>query len=163
MKAVQDKYKEALTEQAWKELIQAIKPRDISVSVENGTVTLGGTVESYARKLLAAQIVSGLTGVKDIINTIEVKLPGIHRKKDDELTDTILDAFIRHLSETNDPLPAGNDWLAFQGEMAIPAGGRIPVKGKMCPVSETRPGKPAKVSHPAIITTEELAYWEVFG
>ena len=92
MKTLLTSPKQELTEKAWEDFIKAINPSDISIQVENGTVTLNGTVDSYARKLLAEQIVSGVTGVKSIINELQVRILATAKKKDTELLDVVLDA-----------------------------------------------------------------------
>jgi hypothetical protein len=47
MKPLQEQKKDGMNAFAWNELIQAIRPREISVSVINGTVN------SYSKKVLA--------------------------------------------------------------------------------------------------------------
>ncbi len=51
----------------------AAKEWNIDVRVDNGTVTLGGTVDSMAKKRLARQIVQNIKGVRDIDNRIEIE------------------------------------------------------------------------------------------
>ena len=165
MKTTKDLQKDAITDLAWKELIQAIKPRDISVSVINGSVKLSGTVEDYSKKILAEQIVSSVTGVKSIINTIEVKLPGMAKRKDEELTDAILDALVKNFDETSDDfsMTIENDWLIVKGDAETLSGKKVPVQGKVCKLEQINTKSEAPSSYPAIITTNEIAYWEIFG
>ncbi len=165
MKPKQDIQKDEMTELAWKELIQAIKPRDISVSVINGSVKLSGTVENYSKKILAEQIVASVTGVKSIVNTIEVLLNGADKRKDQELTDSILDAFTTDFNEREDAFAMSieNDCLTIMGEVQNSLGEMISVKGKLCRLEEISTKTSRALNHPAVITSSELAYWEIFG
>ena len=164
MKPNQDIQKDTMTELAWKELIQAIKPRDISVSVSQGNVTLSGTVDNYSKKLIAERIVSGVSGVTTIINNIVVKISTNLRKKDEELTDSILNAFIKEFNEPEETfaMKIENDWLTIVGEVENTKGQKISVQGKVCRLEEIAE-KNKKAHHPSIITNQELAYWEIFG
>jgi|GEM_PF-6879635 len=165
MKTRQDIQKDEMTDLAWKELIQAIKPRDIAISVVNGAVKLSGTVESYSKKMLAEQIVASVTGVRSIVNAIEVKLPGMHKRKDEELTDAILDAFVSDFNEPEEALTISieKDWLMIMGEVQNNLGSKVSVQGKLCKLEEINNKNKGPVNHPAVITNQELAYWEIFG
>jgi osmotically-inducible protein OsmY len=46
---------------------------ELSVSVDNGTVTLTGTVDSWAEKRLCAQVAKGVKGVKRLENELSLK------------------------------------------------------------------------------------------
>jgi hypothetical protein len=48
----------------------------VGVKADSGIVTLSGTVDSEERRTRAAQIASGVHGVKGIVNTIQVKTAG---------------------------------------------------------------------------------------
>src|SRR4051812_38361410 len=98
MKPLKEPKKDNMNEHAWNDLIQAIRPREISVSVIDGNVMLSGTVNSYSKKVLAEQIVCRVSSVRSIVNTIEVKLPGSEKLKDDVLPDTILNAFVKEFN-----------------------------------------------------------------
>ena len=164
MKTTFDNQKNAMTDQAWKELILAIKPRDISVSVNNGMVTLSGTTDSYARKISAEQIVSSVTGVKSIINLIEVKLLSVDKKSDGLITDAILNAFVKNFNEPEETfaMKIENDWLTIMGEVENELGKKVAVKGYVCELVEAGSNK-KNTAHPALITTKDMAYWEIFG
>lgn len=53
-----------------------LSEQPISVAVENGTVTLTGTVQSHNRKLAAQLVAASLDGCRDVVNALEVKPPG---------------------------------------------------------------------------------------
>jgi hypothetical protein len=49
---------------------------EVGVQVDQGIVTLGGTVNSYAKKLAAREAAHRVVGVLDVANGIQVKRPG---------------------------------------------------------------------------------------
>jgi hypothetical protein len=49
----------------------------IDVQAENGVVTLGGTVDSAERRARAVQIASGVSGVKAVVNNIDLSGPPV--------------------------------------------------------------------------------------
>lgn len=118
------------TDKAWEDLINAIHPSDISIQIENGSVYLQGSVASYSRKMLAEQIVSGITGVRSIVNNLEVR--NVSRKNDAALLDSVLAAL--------------NDEFL--------------VKTPSSPTNEK--SLVNAIHHPAVVTTKEFQYWELF-
>jgi len=156
--------KNAPTDQAWKELIQAIKPRDISILVNEGVVTLKGTADSYSKKLLAEQIVASVTGVKGIQNHIEVKLKNADGKKDVEITDNILNAFVQNFNAPQEEfsLQIENNWLVVEGVAKNNQGESVELSGKLCLLEEKNIRKSTS-HHPAVVTNQDFAYWEIFG
>lgn len=52
-----------------------IEPTDVGMEVDDGVVTLTGTVESYPMKLAAERAAHRAPGVKAVANDIQVKLP----------------------------------------------------------------------------------------
>ena len=57
----------------------SFKPAEIGVEVDNGIVTLTGTVSSYLKVGAAAEIASIVPGVKDVANKLTVALFGVPR------------------------------------------------------------------------------------
>ncbi|WP_317898046.1 BON domain-containing protein [Aurantibacillus circumpalustris] len=165
MKTINETQKDSLTENAWMELIDAIKPRDISISVNHGLVTLYGTVTNYSKKLLTEQIVAGVKGVKSIVNRLEVRLNTRDMKNDEELKGDILDAFIKTINEPEETfiLKIENEWLMLVGDVKNNLGNKVAVKGKLCKLEEINKNEKRAKHHPAVITTEEMAYWEIFA
>jgi hypothetical protein len=64
----------------------------IDVKSQAGVVTLGGTVDSAERRARAAQIAAGVTGVKTVVNAIEVagEAPAGRRTVTTEATGTVV-------------------------------------------------------------------------
>ena len=65
---------------------------EIGVSVEDGVVTLTGTVDSHAKRTSARDAVAGVMGVKAIINNIKVSNSVVYNRKDSEIAEAILSA-----------------------------------------------------------------------
>lgn len=74
---------------------------DVGVEVDNGVVTLSGTVGSYAKKMEAQEAAHRVAGVLDVANDIQVKLPGTHAPDDTDIAHAVRralewDEFVDH-------------------------------------------------------------------
>lgn len=69
-RSIQDQVQQELR---WDSRIDAA---DIGVAVENGVVTLSGTVNSFAERQAAQEATLAVDGVHDVANEIQVKVPG---------------------------------------------------------------------------------------
>ncbi|NNF56816.1 MAG: BON domain-containing protein [Rhodothermaceae bacterium] len=57
----------------------------IGVAVEEGVVTLSGTISTYAEKRAAAEAALRVQGVRALADEIEVRLPGAHVRTDTDI------------------------------------------------------------------------------
>lgn len=73
----------------WEPLLNAAK---ISVTADDGVVTLRGTVDSYARRSEAEAAAKNVEGVRAVVEKIDVKLVGIWRKADTVIANEVLNA-----------------------------------------------------------------------
>ena len=94
------------------ELNVSIDASKISVSVNNGIVTLGGTVDAFWKKKIAGSVTSEFNGVIDIINKIAV-VPTDH--KDEKISEEIIATFERYRNVDVDDL----DLEVEKGEVSI--------------------------------------------
>lgn len=62
---------------------------DAGVEVDNGVVTLSGTVSSYAKKIAAQNAAHHVAGVQDVANDIQVKVPGSQVLSDTEIAQAL--------------------------------------------------------------------------
>lgn len=92
---------------------------DVGVEVDHGIVTLTGTVRNYPIRLAAQQAAHLVHGVLDVVNDIEVKLPGSSYQ-----TDTDLAAAVRQTLEWNVVVPdehirttVSHGWVTLEGEV----------------------------------------------
>lgn len=90
--------------------LEQSEPGFISVSVENGVVTLDGTVDSLRNKRLAGSVVWALAGVHDVVNGLGVEPP--EEDSDDAVTVAVEGALER------DPLLSDTD-LRVQTKNAV--------------------------------------------
>ena len=73
-----------------------VKATEVGVAVDNGVVTLTGTVNSYGKKVASAEAAHRVRGVLDVANRIEIRLaPGAGR------SDTEIAKAVRHALEWN--------------------------------------------------------------
>lgn len=70
-----------------------ISHEHIGVSVNNGVVSLFGTVPSFIEKYEAEKVASKVIGVQAIVEKIEVKLPYVMIRDDDSIAKAILERF----------------------------------------------------------------------
>jgi osmotically-inducible protein OsmY len=96
---------------------QLTDPDAIGVAVQDGAVTLTGTVPSYAGKLAAARAAERVYGVKAVANDLKVKLSGGPRD------DADIAWAIAHVLENNVQVPGDrvkarveNGWVTLDGE-----------------------------------------------
>ena len=62
---------------------------EVGVEVDQGVVTLTGTVASYATKLAAQAAAHRVTGVLDVANDIRVRIPGSRGRTDTEIAQAV--------------------------------------------------------------------------
>ncbi|HWC65393.1 MAG TPA: BON domain-containing protein [Thermoanaerobaculia bacterium] len=77
-----------------------VKETDIGVEVDGGIVTLTGRVESYAKKLAAREAAHRVFGVLDVVDDVEVRIPGSLTRTDEDLAHAV-----RHVLEWDVFLP----------------------------------------------------------
>lgn len=96
-----------------------IEAADIGVTVENGTVTLSGHVQSYPQKKRAEDAVMRVRGVKAIAQEIEVRIPGTHLTADDEIAKRVLEHLSWDASVPTDALQikVENGWVTLAGKV----------------------------------------------
>jgi osmotically-inducible protein OsmY len=81
-----------------KEIIEALKwdpllnSNTIEVSVQDGIVTLSGIVDNYNNKKQAEHIVKHVSGVKSVLDNIEVKLSSSSIRNDEDIASSVIKA-----------------------------------------------------------------------
>ncbi len=66
-----------------------LAPAEVGVEVQNGTVTLTGTVQSWAKLRAASEAAHRVVGVLDVANALAVKLPDDTQKTDTEIAHAV--------------------------------------------------------------------------
>lgn len=65
---------------------------DVGVQVKEGIVTLTGSVNVYARKIAAREAAHRVHGVLDVVDELQVKVPGIGARTDTDIARAVRDA-----------------------------------------------------------------------
>src|SRR6202049_1638722 len=96
-----------------------VRPNEIGVAVKDGIVTLTGWVDSYLKKIAAAEAAHRVRGVKAVANDIEVHLPGSAERTDADLAAAVLNAL-----KWEAAIPVGkldvtvsHGWVTLKGEV----------------------------------------------
>jgi len=100
----------------WKPLLKA---SEIGVSSEDGVITLTGIVDCYIKKMEAENIAKSVTGVKAVVEKIEVQYANMGKKDDSEIANGILIAFRWNWEVPNDKvrIQVEEGWITLEGEL----------------------------------------------
>jgi len=92
-----------------------VEPTDIGVEVDDGVVTLTGTVESYWKKLAAERAAVRVDGVRAVANDVVVKSPDL--RTDTDIAKDIADAFQANMLIPEDRIKVTlrNGWVILEG------------------------------------------------
>lgn len=100
----------------WEPLLKATK---IDVSALDGVITLTGLVDGYLKKSKAEDVAKGITGVRAVVEEIEVKFKNDHDRSDNEIAIEVINAI-----KTNGQIPhdrikvrVENGWVTLEGNL----------------------------------------------
>jgi len=65
---------------------------EVGVEVDDGIVTLSGTVDSWAKRLAAQEAAHRVNRVRDVANELVIKVPGIGKRTDTEVAKAVRNA-----------------------------------------------------------------------
>ena len=116
MKTDSELQRDVLDELKWEPSINAAH---IGVSVKDGIVTLSGHVDSYWERFMAERAANRVRGVKAIANEIEVVLPGISRRSDEDIAAAVVKALQSHVGVPEDKIKVtvSKGWVKLEGEV----------------------------------------------
>jgi osmotically-inducible protein OsmY len=86
MKSDSEIQKQVLQELKWD---TRVEETEVGVQVDKGVVTLTGNVSSYAKKIAAQEAAHRVSGVLDVANDIQVKVPGGLVRTDTEVAQAV--------------------------------------------------------------------------
>jgi osmotically-inducible protein OsmY len=91
----------------------------IGVSVSDGIVTLSGSVPSYVEKFAAEKATQRLSGVKAIVEKIDVKIPALYKRDDQDIAKAILNQFRWNVKVPDELIRVSveNGWVKLVGEV----------------------------------------------
>ncbi|MFB3388578.1 BON domain-containing protein [Flavobacterium sp. LAR06] len=106
-----------------KEVIEAIKwepilnSNEIDVSVDDGIVTLGGTVDNYTQKKEAEQTVKNIAGVKAVVDDVKVDLYFSAIKSDTDIAAAVIKVLRENWAVPDHLLKVTveNGWVTLEG------------------------------------------------
>jgi osmotically-inducible protein OsmY len=92
---------------------------DIGVEVDNGTVTLTGAANSYAKRVAAQEAAHRVAGVLDVVNHIRVHLPGSLTRTDADVAHAVRHAleWDAALSAETIQMTVSDGWVTLEGEV----------------------------------------------
>ncbi len=116
MRSDRDLKQDVTDELQWEPGVPAAR---IGIEIDDGIVTLTGHVDSYTQKCAAEQAALRVLGVKGIVLKIEVELPHVRRRSDEDLARAVC-----HALEWNGAIPADRvrpsvqaGWVKLSGEV----------------------------------------------
>ena len=97
----------------------SVSHEHIGVSVSEGIVTLAGVVPSYVEKTAAEKAAKRVSGVKAVVEKIDVKLPGSFKRDDQEIAKAVLNQFKWNVQVPDQLVKATveDGWVDLTGEV----------------------------------------------
>jgi osmotically-inducible protein OsmY len=96
-----------------------VEVTDVGVEVDDGVVTLTGTVESYARRWAAEHAALRVTGVRAVANDISVRPAGLGARNDTDIARALADAmeWAANVPHERIDLRVSNGQVTLEGEV----------------------------------------------
>lgn len=96
-----------------------VEPTDVGVEVDNGVVTLTGTVESYPMKSAAERAAHRVQGVKAVADDIKVKLPYERTRSDTDIASAAANALLWHTQVPRERInvTVRDGWVTLDGSV----------------------------------------------
>jgi VCBS repeat-containing protein len=90
MKTDNEIQKDVVSQIKWEPILNSAA---IEVAVQHGVVTLTGHLDTYAEKRAAEQVAKKVVGVKAVVENLQVGVPPIHKRSDNEIAEVIVNNF----------------------------------------------------------------------
>jgi osmotically-inducible protein OsmY len=109
--------KDVLDELEWEPRINAT---NVGVTIKNGIVTLNGHVNTYAEKVAAEEAAKRVSGVKAVVQEIDVNIEGTSERTDQAIALAAVDSLKWNtmVSDKDIQLKVENGWITLEGELA---------------------------------------------
>jgi osmotically-inducible protein OsmY len=79
-----------------------VRSTEIGVAVKDGIVTLAGYVDSYTKRYDAERAAKRVSGVKAVVNDLEVHLPSSSERTDEDIARAAVRALAEHITVPRD-------------------------------------------------------------
>jgi osmotically-inducible protein OsmY len=96
-----------------------VEETDVGVEVDDGVVTLTGSVSSYAKRMAAEEAAHRVAGVLDVANDIQVRIAGVGTRNDTEIAQAIRLAleWDAHIPGERIQTTVSAGWVALDGSV----------------------------------------------
>jgi osmotically-inducible protein OsmY len=107
---------DVMAELEWEPSVNA---SHIGVTAKDGVVTLTGSMDAYADKMIAERVAKRVYGVKAVANDIEVKIPGISQRTDADIAAAALNAlkWDSTIPEDRIKVTVRSGWVTLEGQV----------------------------------------------
>ncbi len=107
---------DVMAELEWEPSVNA---SHIGVTAKDGVVTLTGSMDAYADKMMAERVVKRVYGVKAVANDIDVKIPGISQRTDADIAAAALSALKWDSTIPQDRIKVTvrSGWITVEGQV----------------------------------------------
>jgi osmotically-inducible protein OsmY len=97
----------------------SVHAAEIGVAAKDGIVTLTGRVQSYWEKLAAERAASRVSGVKAVVNELEIRLPSFSERTDEDIARAVLNALDWSTSVPSDRIKVkvSKGWITLEGNV----------------------------------------------
>jgi osmotically-inducible protein OsmY len=98
----------------------SVDEKGILIKVENGVVSLQGTVPHFSDRWTAEQVTKRVAGVRAIANDIEVKIPNSGERSDSEIAAAAVNALKWHFALESSDIQAvvKQGWITLSGHVS---------------------------------------------
>jgi len=116
MKSNEELQKDVQNAIKWEPLLNAA---EIGVTVKDGVVTLTGTVDGYYKKEEAENAAKNVSGVKAVVEAIEIKYGNTFTKTDNDIANEVLKTLKDNwaVSENHVKIKVEDGWVTLEGEL----------------------------------------------
>ena len=97
----------------------SVQESEIGAAVKDGVITLAGFVNSYAEKWSAVHAIEQLSGVKAVVDKLEVKLPAEHKRSDTDIAHNAVNALAWDIQVPDDriKMKVREGWITLEGDV----------------------------------------------
>lgn len=95
----------------------SINAAEIGVAAKDGIVTLTGRVQSYWEKVSAERAASRVSGVRAVVNELEIRLPTSSERTDEDIARAAIHALDWYISIPSDRIKVkvSKGWITLEG------------------------------------------------